>query len=297
MTFRELLEYNFIDIGGHSLNTVTLIKFALVIVIGRLIYWLFSKQILRRFFQKIEDPGREFAIRQFVKYIIYLLTFLFALQTLGISLSVLWAGSAALLVGFGLGMQQNFNDLVSGIILLIESSVAVGDVVTVDGIVGRVKRIGLRTSEVESMDNITIVIPNSKLVVDNVINWSYNGRYTRFHIDIGVGYDSDPEEVKKVLLRVADTQMEILSQPKTSVQFSSFGDSSLDFKLHFYTYNFWEIERIKSDIRFKIFAALKKENIEIPFPQTDLWLRNAETLRPQNGEVKSEKETSNKEEA
>jgi len=172
MTIKELLEYNFIDIGGISLSAITLIKFTLVILIGRIVLWVILKQILRRFFEKVDDPGRQFAIRQFVKYIIYLLTFLFALQTLGISLSVLWAGSAALLVGFGLGMQQNFNDLVSGIILLIESSVAVGDVVTVDGIVGKVKRIGLRTSEVESMDEITIVIPNSKLVVDNVINWS-----------------------------------------------------------------------------------------------------------------------------
>ena len=278
MTIKEILEFNFIDIGDVSLNTITLIKFALVILIGRLVLWVILKQILRRFFEKVDDPGRQFAIRQFVKYIIYLLTFLFALQTLGISLSVLWAGSAALLVGFGLGMQQNFNDLVSGIILLIESSVAVGDVVTVDGIVGKVKRIGLRTSEVESMNEITIVIPNSKLVVDNVINWSYNGKHSRFHVGIGVAYDADPEEVRKILLRVADSQMELSTQPKPSVQFTGFGDSSLDFKLHFYTRNFWEIERIKSDLRFKIFAALKKAEIEIPFPQTDLWVRNAKEL-------------------
>ena len=275
MTVKELLEYNFIDVGGISLSAITLIKFTLVIVIGRIVLWIVLKQILRRFFEKVDDPGRQFAIRQFVKYIIYLLTFLFALQTLGISLSVLWAGSAALLVGFGLGMQQNFNDLVSGIILLIESSVAVGDVVTVDGIVGKVKRIGLRTSEVESLDEITIVIPNSKLVVDNVINWSYNGKYSRFHVSVGVAYDSDPEEVRKILLRVADSQMELITQPKPNVQFVGFGDSSLDFKLHFYTHDFWQIERIKSDLRFKIFAAFKKAEIEIPFPQTDLWVRSA----------------------
>lgn len=287
MTIKEILEYNFIDIGDISLNAITLIKFTLVIVVGRILLWIILKQILRRFFEKVDDPGRQFAIRQFVKYIIYLLTFLFALQTLGISLSVLWAGSAALLVGFGLGMQQNFNDLVSGIILLIESSVAVGDVVTVDGIVGKVKRIGLRTSEVESMDEITIVIPNSKLVVDNVINWSYNGRQSRFHVAIGVAYDSDPEEVRKILLRVADSQMELATQPKPNVQFVGFGDSSLDFKLHFYTHDFWQIERIKSDLRFKIFAALKKAEIEIPFPQTDLWVRNAKELIGN----KTEKET------
>lgn len=275
MTIKEILEFNFIDVGGISLNTITLIKFILVIIIGRIFLWIVRKQILQRFFQKVDDPGRQFAIQQFVKYIVYILTFLFALQTLGISLSVLWAGSAALLVGFGLGMQQNFNDLVSGIILLIESSVAVGDVVTVDGIVGKVKRIGLRTSEVESMDEITIVIPNSKLVVDNVINWSYNGKHSRFQVSIGVAYDADPEEVRKILLRIADAQMELSTQPKPSVQFVGFGDSSLDFKLHFYTKKFWEIERIKSDLRFKIFAAMQKAGIEIPFPQTDVWMRSA----------------------
>ena len=186
----------------------------------------------------------------------------------------LWAGSAALLVGFGLGLQQTFNDLVSGIILLSESSVSVGDVVTVDGIVGKVNRIGLRTSEVESMDEITIVIPNSKLVVDNVINWSYNGKHSRFQISVGVAYDADPEEVKKILLRIADSQIELSTQPKPSVQFVEFGDSSLNFKLHFYTKDFWNIERIKSDLRFKVFAAMKKAGIEIPFPQTDVWVRS-----------------------
>lgn len=274
MTIKEILEYDFIDIGGISLSAIILIKFALVIFIGRILLWFFIKQVLRRFFQKVDDPGRQFAIQQFVRYIVYLVTFLFALQTLGISLTAVWAGSAALLVGFGLGMQQNFNDLVSGIILLTESSVAVGDVVTVDGIVGRVKRIGLRTSEVESMDEITIVIPNSKLVVDKVINWSYNDKHSRFQVSIGVAYDADPEEVRKILLRIADSQMELSTQPKPTVHFVEFGDSSLNFKLYFFTNDFWEIERIKSDLRFKIFAAMKKAEIEIPFPQTDVWVRS-----------------------
>jgi len=290
MTIKEILEYNFFDIGDISLNMITVIEVTVVIIIGRLVWWLLVHQILRRFFQKVDDPGRQFAIQQFVKYIVYLLTFLFALQILGISLSVLWAGSAALLVGFGLGMQQTFNDLVSGIILLIESSVAVGDVVTVDGIVGKVKRIGLRTSEVESLDEITIVIPNSKLVVDNVTNWSYNGRHSRFHVAIGVAYDTDPEEVRNILLRIADSQMELATQPKPHVQFTEFGDSSLNFRLHFYTNDFWQIDRIKSDLRFKIFAALKKAEIEIPFPQTDVWVRQAkEPIDPE-----TEKETPSK---
>jgi len=290
MTIKEILEYNFFDIGDISLNLITLIEVTLVIIIGRLVLWVIVHQILRRFFQKVDDPGRQFAIQQFVKYIVYLLTFLFSLQILGISLSVLWAGSAALLVGFGLGMQQTFNDLVSGIILLIESSVAVGDVVTVDGIVGKVKRIGLRTSEVESLDEITIVIPNSKLVVDNVINWSYNGKHTRFHVPIGVAYDTDPEDVRSILLRVADSQMELSTQPKPHVQFVGFGDSSLDFKLHFYTNDYWEIDRIKSDLRFKMFAALKKADIEIPFPQTEVWVRSAKELT----DSKIQKETPSK---
>ena len=288
MTIKEILEYDFIDIGGISVSAIILIKFTLVIVIGRLLLWVLHKQVLKRFFQRVEDPGRQFVIQQFVKYIVYLLTFLYALQTLGISLSVLWAGSAALLVGFGLGMQQTFNDLVSGIILLVESSVAVGDVVTVDGVVGKVKRIGLRTSEVESRDDITIVIPNSKLVVDKVTNWSYNGRYSRFQVNVGVSYDADPEEVRKILLRIADSQIELLTQPKPLVQFDGFGDSSLDFILHFYINDFLEIERIKSDLRFKIFAALKKAEIEIPFPQRDLWVRSTKELT----EVASSKESS-----
>lgn len=274
MTIKQILEYNFIDIGNLNLNALMLIKFVLIIMVGRLLVWLINKKILRRFYRRLGDTGRSFAISQFIKYIIYLTTIMMALQALGLSLSVVWGGAAALAVGFGLGLQQTFNDLVSGLILLIESSVAVGDIVTVDGMVGKVRKIGLRTSEVETFDDITYIIPNSKLVVDNVVNWSYNGRYSRFHIDIGTAYNSDPEQVKTILLAIAKSQKEVLERPGPSVHFDGFGASSLDFKLHIYTYKFWEIERIKSDIRFKIFSELNKAGIEIPFPQRDVWVRN-----------------------
>jgi small-conductance mechanosensitive channel len=195
-------------------------------------------------------------------------------------LSWLIGGSAALLVGIGLGLQQTFNDLISGIIILIEGTVEVGDIVKIDESVAVVRKIGLRVSQIETRDNSTLIIPNSKLVVDNVNNLSHDIKPTRFQIDVGVGYNSDVRLVEKLLLQAANEHSRVSKKPKPRVQFRDFGNSSLDFTLHFHSQERMSVEFIKSDIRFNIIHLLRENKIEIPFPQQDLWLRNAESLRP-----------------
>ncbi|MFK7772643.1 MAG: mechanosensitive ion channel family protein [Saprospiraceae bacterium] len=274
----EILEYNFLSLGGYNLNLLKIIVVTLIYAIIRFLLWLSLKVITRFFKRKNLDSGREYAVTQFVKYIIYTAGLLIILESLGVQLSLLWAGSAALLVGVGLGLQQTFNDLISGIILLIEGSVEVGDILEIETLVGKVTKIGLRTSIVVTRDDIVVVLPNSKLVTDSVINWNHNHTPTRFKINVGVSYNSDVDEVSKLILEAINNHPKILNNPKPQVQFADFGSSSLDFTLYFFSHEFFRIELVKSDLRYSIFRIFRKNNIEIPFPQHDLWLRNPEVL-------------------
>lgn len=265
------------EIGDLTIPTFILqvVGAVLILLLARLLVWLVNQVILSRYFNRKKiDIGRRFTISRLVLYVLYTIGILLALETLGVQLSVLWAGSAALLVGVGLGLQQTFNDLVSGLIILSEGTVEVGDIVVVDGLVGKVQKIGLRTSMVETRDEFSIIIPNSKLVVDNVTNWSHNETPTRFQVQVGVAYASDPQQVKEILLEIAREHPQVLPQPKPKVEFNDFGDSSLNFNLHFWSYEFFRSEFVKSDIRFAVMEKFKQYDIEIPFPQRDLWLRN-----------------------
>ena len=209
-----------------------------------------------------------------MKYLVYILAVFLILETLGVRISVLLAGSAALLVGVGLALQDSFKDLVSGLILLGEGTVEVGDVVEVEGMVAKVMRIGLRTSRLETRDDTSIIVPNSKLVINNVSNWSHKETSNRFMVNVGVAYGTDVELVRELLLEVAGRHPDVLDQPAPSVQFIDFGESSLDFRLLFYSSRSFQIEFVKSDLRFAIVDIFEKNEIcVIPFPQRDIWIR------------------------
>jgi len=256
----------------------------------QLIIWLLNGVILKRYFKSREiDMGRQYTMTRLVLYVGFIIGIVSILQVLGVELSWLIGGSAALLVGIGLGLQQTFNDLISGIIILVEGTVEVGDIVQVNGSVAVVKKIGLRVSQIETRDNSILIIPNSKLVVDMVDNWSHDVKPTRFQIDIGVGYNSDVRLVEKLLLQAANDHSRVSKKPKPRVQFRDFGNSSLDFTLHFHSTERMSVEFIKSDIRFNIIHLLRENQVEIPFPQQDLWLRNAEALRAETEPSPKEK--------
>ena len=240
----------------------------LILLFARLIAWFVINLILFGYYERNKiNVGSRYAINQLVQYVIYVFAAIIALENLGIQMTVIWGGAAALLVGIGLGLQQVFNDLVSGLILLFERTVEVGDVVDIIGMVGTVKRIGLRTSLVETRDNKTVIVPNSKLVVDKVVNWSHYDDKSRFHLDLGVAYGTDTEKVKEILTKVATNNIYVLKYPAPFVRFKDFAASSLAFELHFWTKNFIIIEDIKSDLRFDIDKAFRENDIEIPFPQ------------------------------
>ena len=252
----------------------TILSAILLLLFTRLFIWILTEIVLFPYYRKKKiNTGSQYAINKLLTYLIFVMAIMATLQYLEVNLTVLFGGAAALLVGVGLGLQQTFNDLISGIILLFERTVEVGDIVDMDGLVGTVKKIGVRTSLVETRDSVSVIVPNSKLVGDNVVNWSHFDDRARFKISVGVAYGSDTELVKTILLDVAAKQKSVLRRPLSEIRFVNFGDSSLDFELLFWTRELIEIETTKSDLRFAIDIRFREENIAIPFPQRDVWMR------------------------
>lgn len=257
------------------ISTSDIIRALLILLIARLLVWVVTQVFLLRYYRRQEiNIGSQFAINQLVKYFFYVIAVLFALDTLGINMTLVWGGAAALLIGVGLGLQQTFNDFFSGLLLLFERSVEVGDVVNVGGLIGTVRQIGPRTSKIQTRDNITVIVPNSKLVVDNVINWSHIDKRARFFISIGVAYGSDTVLVRELLINVTKEHKKVLNFPSPFVRFVDFGDSALNFEIHFWSSEFIRIEDVKSDLRFAIDLAFREHHVTIPFPQRDVWFKN-----------------------
>lgn len=255
---------------------VTIGSIFYILAIGAFMWFVFrwTKKIARRAVKAGKlDTGREFAIMRISKYIFIIIYLILAL----IAFKVDWKGFLALtplLIGIGLGLQQVANDIVSGVILLVEPSIRVNDVVEVDETVALVKEIGLRTSKVETRDGIAMIIPNHKLVSEKLINWSSNDTVTRFSIKVGVAYGSDVKLVEKLLSEAAWKHSKVITNPAPLILFKDFGESSLDFELIFWTNQLFVIEQVRSELRFMIDEAFRENGVEIPFPQRDLHIRS-----------------------
>jgi small-conductance mechanosensitive channel len=247
---------------------------ALVIFVAQLIVWLLTNFFLQGFYRRRSiDIGKQYAYNQLFSYFIYFFAVLLASQHLGIKMTVIWAGAAALLVGIGIALQQTISDFFSGIVLLFERSVQVGDFLEIGEESGTLLRIGLRASAINTRENKTIIIPNSKLVNDNVVNWSNIEDLTRFDVRVGVAYGSDTELVARLLSTAVLGHKKVAKNPKPFARFLDFGDSSLNFGVYFFSKEYLKIEDVKSDIRFAIDKLFRENNVTIPFPQRDIWLK------------------------
>jgi len=271
---REFWLFEILHLENMTVRVYHIFGLLLIILLTRLVIKYTGKFIRRQIKQKNLDEGRTLALYQIIKYVIIVAAILIGLEVIGIKFTLLLGGAAALLVGVGLGLQSTFNDIFSGIILLFERSISVGDILEVDGTIGRVVEINIRTSEVATYDNISILMPNSLLVNDKIINWSHNRQLTRFAVAVGVSYGSDVQLVKKLLHDAAVEHPDVDQTRPPDIFFSDFGDSALQFDLKFWCTNLLQIGRIKSDIRFAIDAKFRENGVTIPFPQRDLHLRS-----------------------
>jgi len=258
-----------------TISVGRLLNALFVFLLVNLCLSFFISFLLKGYYQRTKiDTGSQFAINRLLTYLAYFIGVLLVVQAAGFNLIGIWTGAAALLVGIGIGLQQTFNDLVCGVIILFERSVKVGDVIELSGHeVGTVRKVGTRTSVVETRDDVIIFVPNSKLIGDNVINWSQIERKARFHVQVGVAYGSDLELVKEILISAAKDHPRTMDSPAPFVRFLEFGDSSLNFEVLFWSRDLMRTEDTKSDIRFAIDAAFRARGVDIPFPQRDIWVR------------------------
>lgn len=271
---RDFWSFELLHLESMTVRVYHIFGLLIILFSTRLVIKFAGKIISRQIKQKGLDEGRTLAIYQIIKYVIIVSAILLGLEVIGIKLTLLLGGAAALLVGVGLGLQSTFNDIFSGIILLFERSISVGDVLEVDETVGRVSEINIRTSEITTFDNISILMPNSKLVNDSIINWSHNRQLTRFTVKVGVSYGSDVQLVKKILNNVAIEHPEVDQTRTPDIFFQDFGDSALQFELKFWSTNLMQIGKIRSDLRFAIDAKFRENGITIPFPQRDIHIKS-----------------------
>lgn len=239
-----------------------------VIFITTLILRLVLKVITRNLPQ--EDKGKFNVVYGYFRWVVYLVILLITLHSVGVNVTAVFAASAALLIGVGLALQTLFQDIISGVFILIDQSVHVGDIIEIEGKVGRVEEIKLRTTRAVTIDNKVLVIPNHLYLTNSLYNWTQNGTLTRESVSVGVAYGSDVQLVKKLLLQAASTHPNVISSPEPTVVFTDFGDSSLNFKIVFTLADSFKAQFPKSDIRFEIDKLFREHNVTIPFPQQDI---------------------------
>ncbi|MCA9399157.1 MAG: mechanosensitive ion channel, partial [Candidatus Omnitrophica bacterium] len=214
-----------------------------------------------------------YAIRRILHYVFICVAIVLAAQCVGLNFGTLAVAFGFLGVGIGLGLQNITANFVSGLILLLERPVRIGDLINIDGKISEVIGINMRVTVVRTFDNVTVLVPNTKLVENEVINWTVDDPRTRIHCPVGVAYGSDTTKVKEVLLAVAKNHKDVLEKPEPEVRFLEFGDSSLNFDLLIWTSKPENQKVLRSDINFMIDAAFREHDIKIPFPQRDIHLQ------------------------
>lgn len=279
MNWDSFLNYRLFKLGDFELITGNLLIGLLVLISTWLIIFLLRKAITRpRFIIDKIDEKRRTSIFLITKYVVWVISIVIFLEVIGVKITLLLVGSTALLVGIGLGLQNIFTDLVSGLFLLFEGSIKVGDVLEVDGVVGKVVDVNLRSTEVITRDNSMIIIPNSRFVVEKVVNWSHNNDKVRFNVQVGIAYGSDVDVVIETLKEAMSEIKGIEISPSPFVMFQDFGDSSLQFDMIFWSKDPFRIEVIKSELRILVYRKLKERNLAIPFPQRDVHIKDIDKL-------------------
>ena len=270
---KRLLEFfnHPITLGSNFSFSVSSLLLILLVFLATKYLLRFSNRLI---FNRLEkDAQYKFkSIFTFFNYFIYVVVILITFDNIGIDVTAIFAASAALLVGVGLALQTFIQDIISGIFIIADQAVHVGDIIEVEGQVGKVENITLRTTRAVTVDNKVLIIPNHKFLTSILYNWTENGVLTREYITVGVSYASDVKEVQRLLIEVAQAHEDVLRHPLPTVLFEDFGENALQFQLYFSINNSFKERKVKSDIRFAVHASFRENNIEIPFPQRTLWL-------------------------
>ncbi|MDG2396588.1 MAG: mechanosensitive ion channel [Flavobacteriaceae bacterium] len=269
---------NYLDYEVHIGENISFSMRALIIVIFVFILTKFFLKLFRKIlFRSLEEDAKyKFkSVFSFFNYFIYIIVTLITFDTIGVDITAIFAASAALLVGVGLALRTYIEDIISGIFIIADKSVHVGDVIQVEGKVGKVQNINLRTTRAVTIENKVLIIPNHKFLKSILFSWTENGAITKDYVEVGVSYGTSIELVQNLLLKIAEDHPKIIKNPKPSVLFCDFGDNALELKLLFSLNDSFNVEKVKSDIRYSVYKIFNKNNIEIPFPQRELWIKKS----------------------
>ncbi len=269
-----------LSVGGRAVSLGTVITALLLVVLGIFLSRWSSRRIASILTRAVGlERGAAAAVQGLTFYLLLVLVFLFALQTAHIPLTAFTVFGGALAIGVGFGSQNVVNNFLSGLILMIERPIKVGDIVDVDGTYGRVERIGARSTRIKTFDNTHIIIPNSSFLEKNVVNWTLSDNIVRTWVDLGVAYGSPTREVDRLIHRALDDHGKVLSNPLPIVLFTEFGDNALIFRAIFWLKiaSMMDRRRVESDVRHRIDRLFREAGITIAFPQRDVHL---DTLSP-----------------
>jgi potassium-dependent mechanosensitive channel len=265
---------------GFQFGNLNLSLQSVLIALGVFAAGLLLTRFVQRWFTgrvfagRRSDSGVNESVRVGLGYLGFVLAALAGISYLGVDFSNLAIIAGALSVGIGFGLQSIFNNFVSGLILLVERPIKIGDYIQVGGQEGTVKKISVRSTEIETIHRQSVIIPNATLITDPVVNWMHLDKSCRLDIPIGVDYDTDVEQLRSVLLGVASEYRAVLKSPPPVVYFAGFGDFSLDFELRVFLRDVRERIKSLSELRFAILAALREADIRIPFPQQDMHIKS-----------------------
>jgi len=280
------------EFGRMVVSAATLVQGLVVLGVAIVLARWVSNLLERRIAKRAQiDPGIGYTIGRLTKYVLTTLGVIIFLQVgLGLNLTSLAVVFTALSVGIGFGLQYIAADIASGFILLFERPVRVGDRITIGENEGDVQSINLRTTTLVTNDRVSIIVPNSKLVSDWVINWSYGDPRARIAIPISVAMNSDVKAVTDTLLLAAQDIERVLTDPPPKVQFLSFGGYSLDFRLLVWTRHPNRHPQIKSDINYRIAKLFRERGIEIPYPRQEFMLKSPADMKLTEGVLASNRD-------
>ena len=268
--------FELFSLGESPFTTKT---FLLLILSLFLLFYISSKirkVLVNRIFPRYGlEIGISQSIATILRYVLIIIGLIIIFQTTGIDLSAIGLLIGALGVGIGFGLQNITNNFISGIIILFERPIKVGDRIELDDLAGNIIDISARATTIITNDNIVVIVPNSDFINNRVINWSHNNKEVRLNFPVGVSYNEDPEKIRKLLTEVVNENHGVLSSPEPYIRFEGFGDSSLNFDVLVWTSEYIDRPKIlRSELYYKIFAKFKEHNIEIPFPQQDIHLKS-----------------------
>ncbi len=277
----EVLNYQ-IRFGDVKINTMGFIYALLVLFVVNILSVIWQGLLQTKIFAQTKmEEGLKLSITRISTYVLWMIGILMALRIMGISSTSLAVIFGALGIGIGFGLQHIVGNFISGIILLFERPMQVGDVIEIDGIWGIVKEINVRSTHLKTYDNSDLIVPNSDFISQRVTNWSFRDPKVRRTITVGVAYGSDIARVKEILLDIANTNSRVYRQPAPDSLFADFGDSALIFKLRIWVHIEYFLS-VESDIRFEIDKRFRQARITIPFPQRDLYIKEVRAGEREN---------------